>query len=288
MKNLKKYLNNYASPDAPSVIAAALNKDRTFVLSHPEYQPDLKEKNKIRRFILRRRRGEPFAYIVGHKEFFGLNFVVNKNVLVPRPETELLVEEAIKEIKNLKNPLLIDVGTGSGCIPITIGKILKKQKIKIIATDISRSALFVAKKNARLHKIKIKFLHGDLLTPASKIFSLQSLIFSSVILTANLPYGWKEWKNNCSMETRGLKFEPPRALFTGKHGLELYEKLFKQIRTFSSNINCPMAVFCEFDPRQTDQLKKLTKKILPRANAEIKTDLCGRDRLLKITIGAIS
>ena len=213
-------------------------------------------------------------------------------MLVPRPETELLVEETIELIKEQgvrskeKKITLIDIGTGSGCIPIAIAKSLTNQstnklinQLLIIATDISPDALVVARRNARTHHVKIKFLHGNLLSPLlKKSYMLHVTCSNHLIITANLPYGWKAWKNNCSMNSAGLKFEPPQALFTGKHGLQLYEGLFKQVNSLSI-FNLQSSIIVEFDPRQTKLLCALIKRTLPNARVQIKKDLAGLDRV---------
>jgi len=278
------------------ILAHVLKKSREYVLTHPEHK--LTKNQSARRALLvsRRLKGEPLAYILGHKEFYGLNFIVNENVLVPRPETELIIDHVTHNIKHETsiNTAIVDVGTGSGCIIITLAEILNTKyqipNTKFIATDISAAALSVAKKNARLHGLdkQIKFFRGNLLGPilkslpcrqAGKILNLKS----KIIITANLPYGWKAWKNNCSQDSIGLKFEPPVALYTGKNGLQLYEKLLKQIAILASNYKKDITCFFEFDPRQTVMLKKLIKKYLPDSRAEIKKDLRGHSRLLIIS-----
>ena len=310
------------SLDAEILLAHVLKKPREFLLIHPEFVPSAAQVKKFNALARRRALGEPVAYLIGHKEFFGLDFAVDKRVLVPRPETELLVEEALaviarseatkqsqsdKKIKKLaasqqlqkskiknRDTVLIDIGTGSGCVPIAIIKTLKHKNIKTIAIDISQDALAVARRNARAHGVKIKFLHGNLLSPLlNKSYMLHVTCCNNTIITANLPYlpgvvrpgrakktgGWKEWKNNCSMETRGLKFEPSQALFTGNHGLQLYEELLQQITKVVSCYKLHVTCLLEFDPRQTTRLKKLIKKYLPGASVEIKKDLAGRDRV---------
>ncbi|MFA7654244.1 MAG: peptide chain release factor N(5)-glutamine methyltransferase [Candidatus Magasanikbacteria bacterium] len=294
--------------DIEIIVAHVLKKPRAFVLAHSDYQLTQAQEKNIRALCKRRQKGEPIAYLTGHKEFFGLDFLVDKRVLVPRPETELLVEEAIDRINNeqltinKRQMVLIDVGAGSGCVPISIIKTLRDSSAAplrgfaclpvgmaqndnvAIVIDISKPALAVAKKNAKKHGVKIKFLHGNLLSPILKNYSLLLTPYSLLVITANLPYGWKEWKNNCSMETRGLQFEPPQALFTGKQGLQLYEDLFKQTQSLLLLNPYSLILLIEYDPRQTTLLKKLIKKYLPEASIEIKKDLAGRDRVATINI----
>src|SRR3989338_1503025 len=300
--------------EAEILLSSILKKPREFLLTHPEYNLTAEQVSRSKFQISCRLKGAPIAYLTGHKEFYGLNFKVNKNVLIPRPETELMVNEALKLI--MRDPLpmtLLDIGTGSGCIIISLIKnIISKfpspadvSNFEFLATDISKSTLSIAKQNAKLHGLnKIKFIHADLLSPSvkSKIENLrqrrparrQAGISAqggpasgwrdklwrrkSKIFLANLPYGWKAWKNNCSLDTIGLKFEPEQALFTGENGLELYKKLFRQIKNLAIQ---PAAchILCEFDPRQTAKIKQLIKQELPWAECQIKKDLAGLNRL---------
>ncbi len=291
------------------ILAFVLKKSREFLFTHPEYELNKFQISDFRFKISERLKGVPIAYITGHKEFYGLDFLVNQNVMIPRPETELMVDEAMKlvthlsaealaEVDNTQHTIIIDVGTGSGNIIITLAKILKDRKLsfgysklsfRFYAADISKKALAVARKNAKLHQVddKIKFLQGNLLEAILKSKTINHK--SKILILANLPYGWKEWKNNCSMDTIGLKYEPVVALFTNKNGLELYEKLLKQINYLMTNYQLSrfarsgearqITCLLEFDTRQTAKLKMLIKKEMPTATYEIKKDLCGLNRL---------
>ncbi len=301
MLNLKQLRQKSAGQldplDFDLLLSAALKKPREFLYIHPEQKITAGQLNNFKKLLARRKRGEPLAYLLGHKEFFGLDFKVNKNVLIPRPETEIMVEAAARQISNI-NPeysgqisnkiqnqnnkiILVDVGTGSGCIPIALSKVLNIKNIKIFATDISAKALKVAQYNAKKHGVKIIFKKGHLLKPI--LSTMKQFNNLTMIITANLPYGWKAWKNNTSAEAKGLKFEPAIALFTDKNGLQLYEELLKQISQINiqyliSNI----FIYLEIDPRQTKLIKPLIKKYLPVAKVEIKKDLGSRDRLVII------
>lgn len=296
MTTIKKLLSKpHLCTEANLIIAHITHNDRAFVLAHPETLLSLWQTIKFYYYNYLLKKGYPWAYITGHKEFFGLDFLVNHHTLIPRPDTELMVEEAINEISkskfpisnqiqnsNSKNIILIDVGTGTGCIPIAIGKTLKDFNMKIVATDISKKALKVAHKNTKKHGVKINFIHSNLLKN-NKILQYINVEYPHhLIITANLPYGWSAWKNNSSAGTKSLKFEPQNALFTGKNGLELYEKLLKQIK----DIKHPLTALFEFDPRQTTLLVNLIHDILPDAIIEIKNDLAGRDRLVIIRLNS--
>lgn len=264
--------------DFDVLLASALGINREFIHTFPEYRLNLWQYLKLIFFLYKLRRGYPVAYITGHKEFFGFDFFVNKHVLVPRPDTELIVEWAADVIRNATNTgkiLLLDVGTGSGCIPIAIIKTLKRNNIETYCTDASLSALRVAKFNAKKHGVIVTLLHGDLLEPATSLFSDS---YSLIVVTANLPYlTGKQFADEPSIQR-----EPRSALVSDDLlGLSIYEKLFKQI-TQLPTIKCPFFVFFEIDPRQSAAAYELAKKYFPHPDVEIKKDLAGRDRVIKI------
>jgi release factor glutamine methyltransferase len=225
-------------------------------------------------------RGEPIAYILGHKEFFGLDFKVNRHTLIPRPETELLVEEVLK--LNPGNATLVDVGTGSGNIIISLAKKLKARN-KFMGIDISKKTLVLAKQNAQLHRVdkKIKFMKGDMLSPI--INNLRVATGLRVIITANLPYLSKNIYSRVSRDI--IKYEPKSALLSGKEGLAHYEKLLKHIkklqkRCFMLHVSC----FMEISPEQKNALQKMIKKHFPQAQTSFSKDLSGRWRLGQISL----
>lgn len=280
--------------DLEILLAFAARKTKEFIFTHPEYTLSWLQKIKLAYFLHLRKNGYSVAAITGNKEFYGLDFFVNKNVLIPRPETELMVEEAVREIhdchaefisashgilKQVQDDIvLIDVGTGSGCIPISILKNLS-ESIQTFAIDISKSALRVAKKNGKKHGVDIQFLHGNLLEPLSQNlkFSLQNY---SIIITANLPYlTEQQFQHECSIQR-----EPKIALVAKSNGLALYEALLKQAASLISNNQYPIIMLLEIDPSQTQCIGELIKQHLPTANFKIKKDLAGLDRLAIIKI----
>lgn len=279
---LKKAKISSALLDAELILCFVLKKSKEFIFTYPEKKLTAKQTEKFRQLVAKRSKYLPVAYITNQKSFFGLDFFVNQNVLIPRPETETLVEEVLKvtshPVAQSPSPLVIDVGTGSGCIIVSLAKNISNAQF--FACEKSTKALTVAKKNAKNHKVlhRIKFLSGNLIEPILKSKKIKPT--DEIILTANLPYGWRAWKNNNSVDTFGLKFEPAMALFTGNDGLELYERLLHQLKLLPNKITA----FFEFDPRQTNKLKKLIKKNLPEAQIEIIRDLCGQNRIAKITI----
>ncbi len=266
--------------DAEILLSHTLKQPREFFLSHPEVTISWLERLRFHYALNKRRRGTPLAYLTGHKEFYGLDFVVDKHTLIPRPETEVMVD-AVKEQVTINNEQirLIDVGTGSGCIPIAIMKTLKHKNIKTIAIDISECALKIAKKNAEFHHTDVTFLHGNLLEPLADC----SLFIDtcSLIITANLPYLTQEQFD----EEPSIQREPHSALVAKDKGLELYRRLLGQIAELISQFpNFSISLFLEIDPSQTDRIQKLIKQHLPQSTIEIKKDLRGQDRVVIISL----
>ncbi len=264
--------------DAELLLAYILQKPREFIVTYPEYKLSFFQKYKFLRLVKKRASGLPLAYLNGHKNFFGLNFFVNKYTLVPRPDTEILVEEVLKELKSVTPSTdeitIIDIGTGSGCIPISIAKNTPQKNIQIFATDISHQALKVAQQNSKYHKVQIHFLQGSLLEEKIK----KNIPFQNtkILLTANLPYLTQEQFNT----ERSIQQEPYTALVADDQGLALYKKLLKQIKQYTIS----GTIFFEIDPSQSLTLSEEIKKLFQTAKMEIIKDLCGRDRIIKIQI----
>ncbi|QQR84097.1 peptide chain release factor N(5)-glutamine methyltransferase [Candidatus Peregrinibacteria bacterium] len=220
--------------DVEILLAHALKRPLAFLLSHNEQKISSIIRWRFERWIEKRKRGVPIAYLIGHKEFYCLDFKVNSHTLIPRPDTEILVETAIDFIQNMHAktlPLLVDVGTGSGCIPIAILNSIPQ--LKAVATDISGAALRVASQNAKAHRVldRMTFLKSDLLAG----FHSATVGDRAWVVTANLPYiplGFPM--------TAETTFEPPLALFAEDEGLFLYKKLVQQIIPLK-----PLAIFFE-------------------------------------------
>src|SRR6185436_14923092 len=140
-----------ARREAGSLLAHVLDQDRSFILTHAEDVLDQRHLELFHRYLDRRADGEPSQYITGNQEFFGLDFEVNRDVLIPRPETELLIETALKLLQDTQDPFICDVGTGSGCIAITLAHELPSARV--VALDISPAAIAVAKRNAERHAV---------------------------------------------------------------------------------------------------------------------------------------
>ena len=218
--------------------------------------------------IKRRLCGEPTAYITGHREFYGLDFYVNPNVLIPRPESELLVENAIKLAKNHPVSIIAEIGTGCGAIVISLA--LNLPQAKIYAADISASALEVALFNRQKHRVvnRIRLLQGDMLDPLPEPVDL---------IVANLPYV----KQSDLRQVNPANFEPPLALNGGSDGLEKIHQLCCQV----SGKLCPQgSLLLEIGQGQGRAITTFLHSLFPSAKIEISPDLGGIDRMVSLTL----
>lgn len=280
-------LSSYHIPllDAELLVAHVLGKPREFVVAHPELKIGRLKDWKIGRLLKKRKAGVPLAYLTGHKEFFGLDFFVNKYVLIPRPDTELMAElvaDRLQTTDNGNNVMLIDVGTGSGCIPISIMKALKHKNLKTFAIDISKKAIKVATKNAKKHNVNITFLQGNLLEPITNQLNNLQIFQSSnlhITITANLPY----LTESQYQEEPSIQHEPKFALVADNNGLALYEELFQQINSLPFILSS-LYVLLEIDPSQSDTIQTLIKTYFPNAKITLHKDLANRYRIVHIEI----
>ncbi|MCL5775083.1 MAG: peptide chain release factor N(5)-glutamine methyltransferase [Patescibacteria group bacterium] len=270
---VRKIIKKYPELEIELLLARAISKPKEFLFLNPNHQLSGSQFKRLAGFIQRRQKGEPIAYILGNQEFMGLNFKVNSHTLIPRPDTEAMVERVVSLVKSWNSKKrkikILDVGTGSGCIAIALAKFLGKQA-EVAGSDISGRALLVARQNARRQGLKIRFYKSNLLNNIKGDFD---------VVVANLPYGWKAWKNNTRVETLGLKFEPQIALFTSQSGLREITRLTKQVAALKQK---PKAVFLEFDPRQKARLGKIAKHNLPLGGQVFHKDLSGRFRFLEL------
>lgn len=250
-----------AGLEAELFVAAALKTSKEEILAHPERTIPPSRREFLRSALKRRSVREPLAYIVGHKGFYGREFQVNEHVLVPRPETEQLVDEALMRLGQDGRATVADIGTGSGCIAVTLAK--ERPRVRVIAVDASGQALNVARANAEIHRVRsrITFVHGNLLLPlAGRPVDL---------IIANLPYVPED-------EVRAnpdLAFEPLLAL-RGQHGPDRTLKAF--LDQWYAREDRPTAVL-EIHPNQAEKLLRENMKI--GTHVVIKKDLSGRDRI---------
>ena len=233
--------------DAELLLAHFLEKPREYLFAHPETilrkGPILTQLNA---WLERRVKREPMAYILGGKEFYGRTFRVTPDVLVPRPESETMIEllkELVDSEQLTADSSVADIGTGSGCLAITSK--LELSQLEIIAIDNSQKALEIAKENAQTHHAEIKYLKGNLLEPLLTVNCQLSAIL------ANLPYVDEGW--DVSPETR---FEPREALFSAEKGLELIKRLITQT---TAKLQKNGFLLLEADPRQHKEIIAFAK-----------------------------
>ena len=232
--------------------------------SNIEYLKKYYNKDNIKDAIKRLNAGEPVQYIVGNVDFYGYELDVNKNVLIPRRETEELVEEVIKRSKNFNNPTIIDVGTGSGAIAISLSKELN---CHIYASDISGAALKVAKKNICKTSSNVTLYKGNMLKPYIKND------IKVDILVSNPPYIDKTEK----IEDIVKNNEPHLALYAKNKGLEFYESILKDV---SKILNDKFLIAFEIGQEQGEMVKKIALKYLSNIKVEIKKDLYLKNRFV--------
>lgn len=221
-----KEINNFktAHLDTEVLLGFVLKKEKSFLFSHPDFELNLSQKNNFAKLVKQRKAHRPIAYIIGFKEFYGLKFYVNQNILIPRPETEKLVDQVLEYANNQlvvskvePSPItILDIGTGSGCIAISIAKNIKIPA-RIIASDICKKALKIAQKNANLHYVDIKFIQSNL---------LENIKTKPDIIIANLPYITPKVYDKLTPDIK--KYEPKKALLAKTRNY-FYTKLEQEL-----------------------------------------------------------
>ncbi len=260
--------------EAERLLAWVLHVDRTTVLAHPEWLLTPEQGEQFRGAIERRAANVPLPYILGHMEFFGSEFCVTPAVLIPRPETELLVELALHRIQHQPRSRVVDVGTGSGCIAVTLA--MKASGARIWATDLSAPALDVARDNAERHNVakRIAWIQADLLTPLVNHFDL---------IISNPPYVTEsEWH----VLPRSVQQEPRHALVSGPHGLDAILRLLDQAAT---RLASGGMLLIEIGANQGDAVITMATTAFERyarrgTHSRIHRDLAGKDRILEVSL----
>ncbi len=205
--------------NAESLLMFTLSCDRAHLYAHPERRLSPDEQARYENALAQRARGVPTQYITGHQEFWGLDLIVTPDVLIPRPETEHVIETVLELARGIPAPRIVDVGTGSGCIALALAKELLEAEIH--AVDISPAALEIARTNAARHDLagRIQFHEGDLLAgfPNDEQFDF---------VISNPPYVGESEEDQVQLEVR--RFEPRTAVFSGPTGFEVMERLIPQ------------------------------------------------------------
>lgn len=289
---IKEVLKEYASIEIELLLSNVLGKPKEFLFLYPAHRLTRIEANRLTRMAKRRLKGEPVAYILGYKDFCGLRFKVNKNVLIPRPETEWLVERIVTSYKLqvTRRPIkILDLGTGSGCIALSLAKV-SRMTLDITASDISPTALKVAKQNAKsllgeksnsLNYETISFIKSDL---------FQNIKGKFDVIVANLPYiPLKVLRKHLLRKNKflendpflGLKYEPAFALSDGTSSWQIYKKFFEQL---PAHIQPESLIYLEVDPASRNFLLEYQKKYLPKARMKFYKDFNNSWRYVRVTL----
>lgn len=264
--------------EAEIFLQEVLQVSREFLHTHPEQKLTENQQQKFESFIKRRENNDPVAYITGHKEFFGRDFKTDARALIPRPETEALIELALPHLKNDAKILELGTGCGNIAVTLTLELLAQKKKVEIIATDISQEALDLAEENWQ--KLKgdcdspILFLQADLFAePEIKKAAPYDLII------ANLPYVPLAWQSSPEAQAEVVFKEPSIALFGGQDGLDHYRNFFKEVQNYT---HPETRIILEFGEDETGDLTPLAQASLPSYKFQVHPDYAGLDRVLEI------
>lgn len=250
--------------DAEVLLAHVLRQDRSWLYAHSEHTLSQTDSACFTDLILRRVAHEPVAHLTGLRDFYGLSFAVSPDVLIPRPETEILVELALHALP--PGGLALDVGTGSGCIAVSIA--VHAPQTRLIATDISAAALGIARQNARHHAVagRIALAQADMLAGFTGPID---------VIISNPPYIAIDEMATLAPAVRN--FEPHLALTDGGSGLAHLARLLSAAPAI---VRPNGWLFAEFGASQGDAVLAMAERLCPRAAFEIKRDLAGKDRVL--------
>jgi release factor glutamine methyltransferase len=259
-------LKKYPKIETELLLAHILQKSKEFLYAEPGKNLTPSQQKQFAKLIKKRAAGMPIAYLLGYKYFYGLKFLVNKHVLIPRPESEWLVDRALKLAG--RDSKILDVGTGSGCIAISISKYAGALGAHVWASDISQKALRVAEENARALKAKVQFCHSNLLEKVPTQFD---------VIIANLPYvpirDYETLRPN-------LKYEPQLALTDGTNRFMVIDKLISQAKSKLRNNG---VLLLEIDPAAKDIVAKSARRYLPAKKVRFYKDLNNLVRFAEIT-----
>ena len=268
-RSLLAQVSDEGDIEAEMLLRECLSLDRTRLYARLGEELSTEQEEAYRGLIVRRMVYEPAAYILGHKEFFGLEFEVTPAAIIPRPETERLVEIAIDFLRRQAGLKIADVGTGCGAIAVSIAHTVPEASI--VAVDLSADALALAQRNADRHRVqrRVRFVQGDLLAP------LDGDAFG--LIAANLPYvKTSEWEQ-LPREIR--EHEPRDGLDGGPDGLQVITRLLQQA---PGHLAPGGLLLAEIDDRQGLASADLARDGFPSAGVEVRRDLSGRDRVLTV------
>jgi release factor glutamine methyltransferase len=250
------------------ILSHTLGKTKEWVLAHPEAQVVQEEEHLFFSLLERRAKREPLPYVLGQVEFYGITLKIDRRALIPRPETELLVEKALDWARSLPSLTIADVGTGSGAVAIALALHLGEKGL-VYGLDSSPQALELAQENAALNRVekRIVFLLSDLLSALKRPVDL---------IVANLPYVPSAQLEKLAPE---LQWEPREALDGGPDGLESIRKLLSQAPSYLKRGG---AILLEVGPGQARKVKALARKAFPHARISSFPDLRGIMRVVMV------
>jgi release factor glutamine methyltransferase len=257
-----------ASLEGEILLRHTVGMSRASLFSKLEFPLDSEQEKALNQALDRRLRGEPTAYITGHREFYGLDFEVDCDVLIPRPESEILVEKAIELCGKRGISIIADIGIGSGAIAVSLA--MNLPMVTIYGVDISAPALNVARNNCDKHHVtdRITLLQGNLMEPLKKPVDM---------IIANLPYIKED-----DLKVQGyLKYEPQLALNGGEDGLDLIKEFCSQS---GKKVNPGGCILMEIGQGQAENVTVLIKNVFPEASIEINRDLAGIERLVSVCL----
>ncbi len=266
-RRLIQPVSDSASLDAQVLLAEVLGVDCSYLLSHPEQMLTDEQDKHFAALVERCAAGEPLAYLLGRRAFYDRDLIVSPAVLVPRPETELLLEKALTFGKGRSSLTTVDVGTGSGALAVTFAA--NCPQATVYATDISSAALAIARQNAAVHKTHVTFYEGDLLQPL-----LERDIHLDLIM-ANLPYIPTDEVPTLAVS----KHEPLMALDGGSDGLVLVRRLLSQVVGL---INSGGLTLLEIGAGQGETAAALAQNVFPTAQVSVELDYAGLERIVVI------
>jgi len=278
---LQEAVTSIAVLDAEVLLAFVLETDRVGLIRDQHTLVQGEQYAQYTKLVRTRASGQPVAYLTGQKAFYGLDLAVNDATLIPRPDTEVLVDAVLQELQRRqaarqKQPLLLDIGTGSGAIPIAVlqtRQTRQQQLPRTVATDVSRGALRIARKNAQAYRLPITFLQGSLLTPVKELFTRPYNTY--IIITANLPY-----LTPAQMQEPSIQAEPRTALVSGNDGLDHYRDLFVQLADVLQQSTASMSCYVECDPTQVAAVQGLVSATGLQQQT-VFADLAGHERVVK-------
>lgn len=255
--------------DSQVLLAEVLGQPRAWVMAHPEAELNEKQAARLQSQLQRLDSGEPLPYVLGHWEFYGLDFLLSPAVLIPRPETELLVDQALAWLQaNPSRNRVADVGTGSGCIAVSLA--VHHPDLRVTASDLSTAALETARQNTTRHGVQrqVRLVQADLLAGLKGPFDL---------ICANPPY----IPRNELKKLKVFQREPGLALDGGPDGLTLIRRLLAEA---PQRLAAGGLLLIEIEATLGKQVLTLARQFLPGARWQILPDLAGRERLLRVEL----